>query len=226
MRSDFVTFIEYIELRRRIELRLVPPLWLLLHSVVFMIVSLWIALNAAAETNSAVDPSDIKMMGLWSAILGIHGWIAYYQSGAYTVIRDREVKEVLHSANLNLKKPTKADLRLQGILHEDIRQRASMIPPLLILTLINAALWLAWYVVAPQTAAFLLIPVLFSMTFLVIMAATIYRRARHEIWLRGQLSDPAWGTGKTKNITMELGEDGELIELDEEILTKDKRQSR
>ena len=87
MTNGYLTFLDYLELRRRVEKRLASGRYFLLHIIIFMVE---MALIGAAGFNPSYDPSNYffvfpsygNLVAFWSGVLLAHGLWSYWRSGA------------------------------------------------------------------------------------------------------------------------------------------------
>lgn len=233
MINGYLTFLDYLELRRRVEKRLASGNWFLLHTIIF-------GVGAAAVGNAGwspyydpfrnyfIDPTYGFLIGSWSALLLMHGLWAYWHSGARGGKRDeaieREMRERIQADDLYLSNHPKDLFRLHGLLNSDIRTRASMIPVLLTFIIINAVIWIPWAILDPQssfawqTAPILVIPLLLSLGW------NIWRRGRHNARISDQM-EQLFGTQPIEDDydperEIRLRNDDELVTVDEYMMKR------
>src|SRR5215207_6510808 len=111
MANGYLTFLDYLELRRRVERRLASGKWFLLHTIAFGVGAAAIG-NVGwspyydSSRNYFIDPSYGFLIGCWSALLLIHGICSYWRSGALGGRRDevieREMRERVQADDLYL----------------------------------------------------------------------------------------------------------------------------
>lgn len=238
MTNGYLTFLDYLELRRRVEKRLASGKWLLLHAIMFGVGASVIG-NAGYSPyydpyrNYFIDPSYGFIIGCWSALLLLHGLWTYWQSGSSAGRRDEviecEMRERVQANDLYLSNHPKDLFRLHGLLNNDIRIRASFISVLLTIIIINAIIWIPWAVFDPNTsfawttAPFLVLPLVLALLW------NMWRRGRHETKLRQQM-EQLFGSQQNQPFEDEyadereirLSESDELVTVDE-YMTKRKR---
>ncbi len=235
MWNSYWTFLDYLELRRRVERRVGGGLWLFLHIGAFIaVVVTLLAPRPFYWINSYfIEPGAGQIMAIWSLILAIHGVWTFARSGAAAGARSRaietEMRERLRNDDTYLSDNPKDLFRLHGLLEDDLRRRSSPTWVLTMYSIANALMWIPWAVfndardsfpwqMTPMTAVFLLLPML---------AFSVFSRSRREGRLRQQmenLSDntqPREETPKQKrfaeNVHMRLTDDGELVTIEDEM---------
>ena len=196
MANGYLTFLDYLELRRRVEKRLASGNLLLLHTVAFGIGATALGFIGFQTFYNPydyyfVDPTMGHIVGLWSGILLLHGLWFYWRSGARGGQRDeaieREMRERLQRDDLYLSNHPKDLFRLHGLLNNDIRKRASMISVLVFFGFLNALMWIPWALNdahspwAWTNAQILILPLLLALGW------NMWRRGRYEAKLRDQI---------------------------------------
>lgn len=235
MWNSYFSYLDYLQIRRRIERRLSHSRWLFLHIAVFVITPLVVYLTTpwlwwSPGYPYVVDPVIGGVMFGWGVALMLHGLWTYFHSGAWgntlshTV--ETEMRERIENNDSYLVQDARDLFRLHGLLEDDVRRRASAtITPLALFTVVNGLLWIverggtyavtAWYV-APFLAL-LLLPIL---------AVNLWQVRRHGRKLRDLLAtaEPA-DTMKPKRDVLQLADDGEMLDIveDDEEYEKPKR---
>jgi len=235
MTNGYLTFLDYLELRRRVEKRLAAGNWFLLHIFVFGIGA---ALIGIAGFHAIYDPDEYfyifpqygHYVSLWSGVLLAHGLSTYWRSGARAgkrdVVIENEMRERLQNDDMYLSDHPKDLFRLHGLLNDDIRKRASLVPTLLTFVIINALIWIPWALsgqaftsFAWNAASLLVVP------FLLTLVWNIWGRARHESKLRKQLEQLFGSRSSEKDAYLERetrlsAEDDEIVTVDEYMLKR------
>lgn len=160
-----------------------------------------------------------------------HGLRSFWRSGARAGKRDvaieSEMRERLQADDMYLSEHPKDLFRLHGLLNDNIRKRAAMIPALLFFVFINACIWIPWTLSGQSSSSFawttawmLAVPTLFSIVWV------LWRGSRTEARLRKQL-EQYFGNeqiGNESNYEREMRLSDELVTVDEYML-KRKRSS-
>ncbi len=163
MTNGYLTFLDYLELLRRIERRLASGSWFLLHVILF---GAGTAIVGTAAWSPYYDPNRQYFINpvighwitLWSGVLLAHGLWSFWQSGSRTGRRDgvieSEMRERLQTDDIYLSDRPKDLFRLHGLLNDDIQKRANMIPTLLLFVFINACIWIPWTISGEADSSF------------------------------------------------------------------------
>jgi hypothetical protein len=236
MTNGYLTFLDYLELRRRVEKWLASGNLLLLHTLVFGIGATALGIIGFQSYYNPfdyyyVDPSMGHIVGLWSGILLLHGLWFYWRSGAHGGRRDQtiasEMRERLQNDDLYLSDHPKDLFRLHNLLNNDIRIRASMIPVLVFFSFLNVLIWLPWALNdahspwAWTNAQILIVPLLLALGW------NFAARRRHEVKLRQQM-EQLFGSQQTQSSEdeygaereMRLSENDELVTVDEYMMKR------
>ncbi|MFN8373834.1 MAG: hypothetical protein U0694_13280 [Anaerolineae bacterium] len=244
MWNSYWTFLDYLELRRRVEKRLARGTWLLAHSVLFVFIAIGAVLYAySTRTYDIIVSRDFVYpvigycMALWSIVLAAHGLYSYNQSGAATEKRSQaietEMREQVYNEDAYIGSDTRDLYRLHGLLDSDIRKRANTMPLLLIFTLVNVLVWGAWAFTGAHSAfAWETTWQMVLFIFLPLLGWSAFQRQRHEIWVRKQIEGPESETesaDKKKHdealtpTLLHLSDDGEVTTMpDDQKRTKRK----
>jgi len=196
MTNGYLTFLDYLELRRRVEKRLTAGHYFLLHTIVFAISATVIGSAAYSPIyyefrDYFIRPGYGQFVALWSGILLIHGLLSFWRSGARAGKRDmvieNEMRERLQNDDFYLSDQPRDLFRLHSLLNEDIQNRSSLITTLLTFVVINAFIWIPWALSSPSdsfawTLSLWLIP-----PFVIAIVWNIIRRGRHDKRIRKQL---------------------------------------
>jgi len=236
MTNGYLTFLDYLELRRRVERRLASGKGFLLHAITF-------GVGAAAIGNAGwspyydpfqnyfIDPTYGFLIGCWSALLLVHGLWSYWHSGARAGKREeaieREMRERVQADDLYLSDHTKDLFRLHDLLINNIRTRASMIPVLLTFIVINAVVWIPWAILEPDSSFAWKMAPLLVIPLLLALAWNLWRRGRHEAKLRDQMEqlfgnpiDQQFEDDYETEHEARLTESDELVTVDEYMMKR------
>lgn len=196
MTNGYLTFLDYLELRRRVEKRLTSGNRLFLHIVLF---GLGATIAGVAGFNAIYTPGEYFFIdahigywvSAWSALLLAHGLWTYVRSGASSGRRDHiiesEMRERLQAHDMYLSDHPKDLFRLHGILNDDIKSRSHLPMILLFYIFLNALLWLPWAITDARTSFAWQISPMLIVPLVLTLATNIWVRARHERQLRKQL---------------------------------------
>lgn len=227
--QNYFIFLDYLELRRRIEKRLAKVNWLLLHTILFV---LMIGLAFAYRSDLAydtfspyyfIDPTYGFGFTVWSVILLGHTLWSFSRSGASGGRRgemiEREMRERVQNDDTYLSDNPKDLFRIHGLLDEDIQKRAGVFYSLRFFAVVNALIWLGSAVSDGLTSSFAwqFVPMM-AIAFLPVLAVSAWRRSRHEGRIRKLLSSAT--PSQEQNIPYEnerlvrLLDDGELIDYE------------
>jgi hypothetical protein len=233
MTNGYLTFLDYLELRRRVERRLASGKWFLLHAITFGVGAAIVGTAGWSPyydsfRNYFIDPAYGFIIGSWSALLLIHGLWSYWHSGAHGAKRneaiEREMRQRVEAHDLYLSDHPKDLFRLHCLINSDIRSRASMISVLLTFIVINAVIWIPWAILeadssfAWQMAPMLVIPLLLALTW------NFWRRGRHEVKLRNQMEQlfgsQSYQEDDYPEREMRLSDSDELVTVDEYMMKR------
>src|SRR4051812_37175883 len=97
MSNGYLTFLDYLELRRRVEKRLASGNWFFLHMVTFGVITAIIGSLAYSPIwdqfrDYFIRPQYGQLVALWSGILVIHGLWTLWHSGARGGQRDQAIE--------------------------------------------------------------------------------------------------------------------------------------
>jgi hypothetical protein len=227
-------FLDYVEIRRRIE-RLLPGmqavfvhLVLFLAAVVVFLAVEFPRLHYYSYTQYFMEPGMGFFMTVWSVLLVLHGLWLYRRSGSAAAVREqaveREIQARLEQGDTALLEDQRRVFRIRGLLDEDIRQRAGLNVALLTFLAVNVGTWLVWashgavdsytWQMTIPTALAFLIPA---------FVLNLWRRRRRDTRLRSLMSERTVAAGKAKRKlsfddiaerAVHLSDDGELVNLD------------
>jgi hypothetical protein len=228
-------FLDYLQIRQRVESRLASSQAIFAHIGLFLIAVLALLITTLYPINypyvprpQFIDLGVSYVMTVWSILLLGHGLSAYQKSGAShnkrAHIIENEVNQRLEHGDTELLDNPRQAFRLQALLNEDIRLRAGLFTPILLFLMLNAVTWAAWAVQGASTsytwqmtiptALFILLPPL---------AVNAWRRARRNRRIARLLTDEYAGALKPKRTTQaaadavyRLSDDGELVQIVED----------
>jgi hypothetical protein len=239
-------FLDYVEIRRRIERHLPGMFWVFVHLALFLAAVL--ALLGIEHpmyyyngyTSSFIRPDLGFAMTFWSVLLLIHSLWTFRRSGATGKVRERaierELQERLEQDDTQLLNDQRRVFRIRGLLDEDIRQRSGHFVGLLGFLILNAATWFVWaanggrdsytWQMTIPTAIAVLAPAL---------ALNLFRRRRRDQKLQALMSDHLVQVAKGKRKlsfddlaerTVRLSDDGELVHADDDQVEVTQADSR
>jgi len=232
MANGYLTFLDYLELRRRVEKQLASGNHFLLHIFIFGTGATFSGLAGWSPYIYGwfVYPLNGHLVSLWSGILLAHGLWTYWQSGARAGRRDHviesEMRERIKNDDLFLSDRPKDLFRLHGLLNDDIQKRASMTPTLLLFAFINACVWIPWTLAGHASDSFAwMVAMMLVIPFIVAVVWNVWQRVRHEAQLRKKLeqyfSNEQIDNEPFDEREMRLSEDGdELITVDEYMVKR------
>lgn len=177
-----------------------------------------------------INPTIGHWVSLWSVLLVAHGVWSFWRSRRRDEAVESEMREQLQANDLYLSEHPKDLFRLHGLLSDDIRRRHRHIPLLVVFAVVNAFIWIPWTVTgeagtsfAWQTSFLLVIP------FILTLLWSIWRRVQHEKRLRKQLEAAfSWENredDQNYERDMRLGNDGELITVDDYMLKQKRKRA-
>jgi hypothetical protein len=234
MSNGYLNFLDYLELRRRVEKRLSRPLPLLTHTLVFGVSALLIGLLGFYYFKPPFDFYDLnyyfispgfgQFVALWSGGLFLHGLWAFLRSGALGGARSRvieaEMRARLEQDDSYLSDNPKDLFRLHGLLEDDVRKRSGIFWLMLTVVFINAFAWIPWAITTPSDSVGWTMGILLGSGYLPVLAWSGWRRGRREGKLRKQMEQlfdhPAdkrdyWNT--SQRLT-QVSDDGELVDYE------------
>jgi len=229
MAHDDLNFLDYVEIRRRVEGRFARIAGLVVHSFIFIAITAWLGiLGTIVNTNPTEErfyflaPEAGHIMALWSMLLVAHGLWTFWRSGMTTTTRtqaiDPELNERLQADDVYLSDDPRDLFRLKALLHEDLRKRSGSNSILLIFTVVNMMLWLPWAATAADTGAAWQIAPLLALGFTPIFLLNFWLPSRQEAWVQRQLEPRPVKRKSHQDASLRLTGDGELIEVDEAAL--------
>ncbi len=231
MTNGYLTFLDYLELRRRVEKRLASVNPLLLHGLIFGVSTTIIGLMGYPQFYSGyfVYPVNGHVVSLWSGVLLAHGLWTYWHSGARAGRRDHiiedEMRQRLQANDMYLSDHPKDLFRLHGLLNDDIQKRASLIPMLLFFVFINTLIWIPWTLAGQANTSYAWMDAMMLAVPLILgIAWNVWQRARHEAETRKQLEQffgyKQIDDGQEYEREMRLSNDDELITVDEYMMKR------
>lgn len=235
--QNYFIFLDYLELRRRVEKRLSKVNWVLLHSIVFVLatgVFLSVATSGVAfpPRDYFVRPEYGQAMTAWSIILLGHVLWAFSRSGASDARRndmiEREMRERIQNDDTYLSDNPKDLFRIHGLMEEDIQKRSSAFYTLRLFSILNVIFWLGslYSDQLRSSAPWQLVPMM-GVAFIPILLFNGWRRSRYEGKVRKLLGSatPTETTYSTDDDRfVRLSDDGELEYIEDEGKLKKKRE--
>jgi hypothetical protein len=234
MTNGYLAFLDYLELRRRVEKWLAPGNVLLIHAFVFGIVVFLMPTFVMSSDRFRIDYIDRSygfLVATWSGLLFIHGLWTYWHSGANKGKRDKFTEYVmrqgLENDDLYLSKNPKDLFRLHALLNNDIRTRSSMSLVLLFFSFLNALNWIPWALSDPGgPGAWWSSPSIVA-PFLLALGINFWWRRRHEVRLTDQMealfsspSNQQFDEDNESEREGRLSEDDELVTVDEYMMKR------
>jgi hypothetical protein len=206
--QNYRLFLDYLELRRRIEKRLAHPNLLLAHAAVFSVAVTYFSIYVTQQMmrfsydpniRFAFYPPETFVVTGWAVLLMIHGLRTYLHSGAAGGTREQavadEIGERIEKDDSHLTSNHRDLFRLHGLLERDIQQRSSGTALLMLFTVCNGLGWLLWAftnvmgmsgenaIEYPWQAA----PIL-SLVFLIVLVANQLRLMGHNAVIKDQVA--------------------------------------
>jgi hypothetical protein len=230
MWNDYFSYLDYLELRRRVEKHLAKAHVLALHISVFVVAVLYVLMannrffNPGEYPGYFTSPSLASFMAGWSLLLLAHGLLTFRRSAASENAREKaietEMRQRLEKQDTYLVEDERDLFRLHGLLNEDIKSRASPAVVLTVFTAINGLMWFVWALDSGgrDPFAWQMTPLL-ALAFMPLLFAVMNRRSKHDQELMHQLSENEQAAGKRKRRTSEqeravrLTDDGELVDF-------------
>lgn len=225
MWGNYGSYLDYLELRRRVEKRLMPSFWLLIHTALFALwTPIWLAIytDRTSARDGFVSQPMAQFMMVWSIVLLAHGLWTWLRSGAWAGARSRAIEREMRDVALDdtfFAQDERDLFRLHGMLDEDIRSRANNVLVLVAFTFINAINWIGsggghmtsypWQI-TPFLAVVVLLPVL------IFNLSRSERKTRHltQIMTSGETAPKAKRTHQPE--FMYLTDEGEALEIIED----------
>lgn len=235
MDDAYLSYLEYRELRRRVERRLAKPRLLLVHVVIYVAVitgmMTWITSYFYGQTVIYQAYQYRFPFSLWAVVLMLHAVFVWVRSGA---IEERRSQQIEHAIRERLNEDrdwqisSRSLFRLHALLDNDVRVRSGFTVTLAFTALLNAVMWVVWASLSSQsnTEAWRLTP-WFALALLIPYGLNLWRQRRSIRKIRRTLermSDDLPATVKHKkrhhleadeyaNETVySLGDDGELVD--------------
>jgi hypothetical protein len=254
MDGDYSTYLDYKEIRRRVERRLKQGGGLLAHMLLYLLAVPAVVLSNAYLSytyfsfGSArfyevyVSPAVGIPFAIWGLVLLAHAFRVYRRSGAFGEAREQAVEAELRARlaadDTTLLADSRRAFRVHSLLVEDIQSRSGMVNSLLLVSAVNALVWVMWALAGANTPSAWLGAVLVGpVVLLPLLVLNGSARRRQEKKLIRALAD--WTVPppyiKRKRQTPDYagayagrlsddGEDGELVDWeDNEYSTNDRK---
>lgn len=241
MWNNYWTFLDYLELRRRIEKHLSRGIWLFSHATFFVMTTLVILVTMGGRYygNYFVEPNAGYVMAFWSFLLAAHALFTYFRSGASSRQRsaaiEAEMRERVRNDDSYLSDNPKALFRVHGILEDDLHKRSSAIGLLTLYSIANAAMWIPWAIFTDLRDSFTwtMTPAIALLLMLPLLGFSAFSAGKRERALRQQMENLSENSREeapkqkrfVESSHMRLTDDGELmmIEDDEIEVSRHKR---
>lgn len=240
MADDYSTYLDYREIRRRVERRFKNGYFLAGHLALFLLFVLYCTMIGYFYISPPyyfdrpyfIDPDAGVFVTIWSVVLFFHSLRAYRRSGASGERREDtiegELRERLAQDDTLLLSDRHQAFRIHALLAEDIQQRARDFTTILLFSGINAVVWVLWALAGATTpVAWTITSLLTLLMLLPLLIISRSRRRRHEQKLIETIT--SWNVqpqvAKHKRQTpdyeddysVRLAEDGELVEWDDNL---------
>jgi len=228
-------YLDYLQIRQRIESRLASSQAILAHIVLFLIAVLALLITTLYPINYPyvprsyfINPNASYIMTAWSIILLSHWVLLYRNSGASHNKRaqavENEINQRLERGDTELLDNPRQAFRLQALLNEDIRLRAGLFAPIMVFLMLNAVTWVAWAVQGEFTSYTWQMTVPTALVFLLPpLAVNAWRRARRNRRIIRLLTDEYAISEKPKrtaetvhDAAYRLSDDGELLQTSQD----------
>jgi hypothetical protein len=232
MWNNYWTFLDYLELRRRVEQHLARGHWLFLHLVIFLIANIVPTIThprAAYYYDGAVYVNSVigYLMLFWSLLLVGHALWTFSRSAAWASSRSQaietELSEQMQSENTYLSDNPKGLFRIHDMLENDLRHRSSAVWWMTVYSGVNVFVWTASVFSAPEGSfAWHMMTIIALAILLPVLALTVLRNELHEQKLRKEMEgfvDRSRISRKQKRVPdaemqaryLRLADDGELM---------------
>ncbi|MBC6935394.1 MAG: hypothetical protein DWB42_06105 [Chloroflexi bacterium] len=206
MDGDYSIYLDYKEIRRRVERRLKQGGGLLAHVLLYLLAVPTVVLSEAYLSYTYfsfggarfyevyVNPSIGIPFVIWSLVLLTHAFRVYRRSGASGEAREQaveaELRERLVADDTALLADSRRAFRVHSLLVEDIQSRSGMVNSLLLVSAINALVWVMWALAGANTPYAWLGAVLAGpVVLLPLLALNRHARRRQEKMLIRTLAD-------------------------------------
>jgi hypothetical protein len=222
MLRSYQSYLEYKEMRRRIERKLKGSSPLLIHMIIYAVINGLIWYSALTPIYDPVFSQTPFAPGfvtvIWGIVLLAHGVWQRFHSGLREGTRGRiieqEMRKLLEESYSDIDQDD--FFQIHQLLDEDVKQRAGFALPIALVTMLNASIWLLWAVNGARYFAaygqFVLLLMAASVLIVGGGASNLLRRTRRERRRRGIQVVPI--VEKPKRVAaLQLNEDGELDEL-------------
>lgn len=249
MADDYSAYLDYREIRRRVERRFKNGYFLAGHLALFLLFVLYCTMIGYFYISPPyyldrpyfIDPNAGGFVTVWSVLLFFHSLHAYRRSGASGERREEtiegELRERLAQDDTLLLSDRRQAFRIHALLAEDIQRRARDFTTLLIFAGFNVVVWVLWALAGAIS------PVAWSvtslLTLLVLLPVLLINRAnrrRHEQKLMDTITN--WNiqpqVAKRKRQTPDyaeeypsrLSDDGELAEWEDNQFLQNARKAK
>lgn len=199
MADEYSAYLDYKEIRRRVERRLKQGTGLLAHVILYLLAVVVVVLSGTYLNYSYfsvdngvrqfyevyVNPGIGIPFVLWSLVLLFHALRVYRKSGADGDTREQAVETELRARlaadDTTLLADRRQSFRVHSLMVEDILARSGRINSLMLVAVVNAVVWLAWALAGARTpyawlGAVLIAPVVL----LPLLALNSHARRRQE----------------------------------------------
>jgi hypothetical protein len=234
MSNSYWTFLDYLELRRRVERRIWRGKWLLGNIVAFVLAAaVFSATSNAYAYGYAVEPSTSYFMTFWSIGLALHGILTFFKSGAWIWRRNQAVEDEMR-ARLQNDESYMSDnpnhlFNLHKLLENNIGARSESVVMTTVFTIVNAIMWVSWTTLSTMSGSqpWQLTGIFAMLILLPVLIASLIHGVKYEQALRKKIetleetAPQQESASKQKRFAqqahMRLSDDGELITIDDDM---------
>jgi hypothetical protein len=225
-------YLDYGEIRRRIEQRLAGATGIVWHMALFLVAILAILMFVIpGQTNGYpyfIEPGVGALFAIWSIVLMLHGARSFRRSGAIPRRREpaieEEISERVEQGDTVLLEDVRQVFRVRALLNQDIRQRAGILAVINAFLIFNAFVWVMWTLQGATSSYTWQMTIPTAIVFLLpAFALNALRRVRRDRKLARMLAglDNRVEVPKRKRLLddevfVRLSDDGELEEIFEE----------
>jgi hypothetical protein len=147
MHKNYRSYLEYKELRRQIEAKLSRPRTVLIHSLIFIVISMGLWYITLPPNQEILRTANTYPWGLpttiWCFVLLAHALWGFFHSGLWPSFREKAIETEMGML-LNSDAPDFDDdeyFEVHRMLHEDIRQRSGYMFSLSMFAISNLFIW-------------------------------------------------------------------------------------
>lgn len=247
MDDDFSAYLDYKEIRRRVERRFKNGWFLAGHLALFLLFVLYCTVIGHFFMSPPyyfyhpyfIDPAAGGFAAVWSVVLLFHSLRSFRRSGAAGEAREeaieRELRERLAQDDTLLLSDRRQAFRIHALMAEDIHRRSGAFITVLLFTGINAVIWVLWALTGAFSPVAWTVTSLLTFVLLPLLVLNSSARRRQDKKMRHTLAN--WNVqaqyAKRKRQTPDddayptrLTEDGELVEWDDKQFSQNTRKAK